>query len=179
MVINKIIELIKENNNISIFVHEKPDPDALGSAFALYELLKHNFKNKNIKIIGLDRLEKTKTYNYFLSFYKEDIYDESFIKNSLGIIVDTANKERVLTKLNTLCKTTIRFDHHPFVEQIADYEVIDSSKSSNCQIIAEILKNNQELETNEEVAKFLYIGIIGDTNRFMYSPNSKTFEITS
>lgn len=176
---NKIFELIDKYEKISLFVHEKPDPDALGSAFAFYELIKSNYHQKQIKIIGLDKLDKNKIYNYFLSHYKELEYDESFIKDSLGIIVDTANANRVWTKLNNLCLETIRIDHHPYVENFSNHEIIDDTKSSNCEIIIELIKDRNDLNITNNLIKFLYIGMVADTNRFMYRPNSKTFENTS
>ncbi len=177
MVINsEIIKLINEHDKISIFIHEKPDPDALGSSFAMKELIESNWDNKEVAIIGLDLLEKNRLYNYFNDNYNKHPVDESFIKDSLGIVVDTANNARVLSNLNTLTKASIRFDHHPFVEKFCDVELVDSSKSSNCEVLVNFIKSNPDFKITKKLAKYLYIGMIGDTNRFMYQPNKDTFE---
>ena len=48
----EILKQIKKYNNIIIARHIGADPDALGSQFALKELIEHNFKNKNVYAVG-------------------------------------------------------------------------------------------------------------------------------
>ena len=48
----RIYKEIKKFNNIVIARHIGPDPDALGSQFALKELIKYKFPNKNVYAVG-------------------------------------------------------------------------------------------------------------------------------
>ena len=47
-----IFKLIKKYNNIVIARHIGADPDALGSQFALKELIKENFNDKHVYAVG-------------------------------------------------------------------------------------------------------------------------------
>lgn len=117
-----ILDKIKEYENISLFFHELPDFDALGSCFALEEFIKDNFQNKNIKIIGLDILPSVFGSTLFKFDREKNKATKEFLKSSLGIISDTANSDRIFTKKHVLCSETIRIDHHPQVETISDFE---------------------------------------------------------
>ena len=48
----EIFKLIKKYNNIVIARHIGADPDALGSQFALKELIKENFSDKSVYAVG-------------------------------------------------------------------------------------------------------------------------------
>lgn len=92
-IMESIIEKIKTNNKISIFFHEIPDFDALGAAFAMKRFIKDFDNDKEVRIIGLDVLEDSFGKGFF-KFDKEHV-SNSFLMESLGIILDTANAERI------------------------------------------------------------------------------------
>ena len=48
----KILELIKKYKKIIIARHIGGDPDALGSTFALKEIILENFKDKEVHVVG-------------------------------------------------------------------------------------------------------------------------------
>lgn len=174
-----IIKKIQEYDNISLFFHERPDFDALGSCFAVREFIKDNFKNKTVKIIGLDTLPAL--YGSTLFKFEPELNSASndFIASSLGIISDTANTARVYSRKNTLCKETIRVDHHPQVEVFADFEWIDPMVPAACEMWAQIFLESK-LKMSSECAKYLYAGIITDTGRFLHNNTlPSTYEITS
>lgn len=170
----QIAKILKEEKKFSIFVHENPDCDALGAASALREMLITN--KKEAKIVGLNKNLKTK----LIDLFNLDLNDvsEEYINNSICIIVDTANKERVLGyNDNFKFKKIIRIDHHLFVEKISDIEWIDSSASSTCEMVGWLLiKNNFKINSN--IVEYLYAGILTDTGKFMYSNvSTSTFEL--
>ena len=71
----------------------------------------------------------------------------------------------------------IKIDHHPFEEKFCDLELIDDTCSSTCEMIIELC-NNSKLKLSKNAAEKLYMGIVADTNRFMYSyTSSKTFNL--
>ncbi len=171
-----ILNKIKEYENISLFFHEAPDFDALGSCYGLKEFINDNFPNKKVEIIGLDTLE-----DEYLStlFYKcsTDVKDE-FICKSLGIISDTGNEKRVYSQKHKLCMETIRVDHHVEVENFANLEWIDPTYPSTCSMWTEFFINTN-LKISSDTAKFLYSGVVTDTGRFLYyNTTPKTYLIT-
>jgi phosphoesterase RecJ-like protein len=118
-IIKKTYDTLIKSKKVSIFVHVHPDFDALGSASAMKSFLIS--KGIDAKIIGLENVKITSSNEIFMIDNQTIISDE-FISNSIGLILDTANEARVLTQKHTLCKSTIRIDHHPFIEKIAKYE---------------------------------------------------------
>ena len=113
----EIIKKIKKYQNIAIFFHEVPDFDTLGSSFAFCDFLKAKFPKKNIKIVGLDILDESFGKNIFI--FPKDHVENSFLKNAIGVIFDTANNSRVWTIRHTECAELILIDHHPKADSIA------------------------------------------------------------
>ncbi|BAC44375.1 bifunctional oligoribonuclease/PAP phosphatase NrnA [Malacoplasma penetrans] len=174
-----IIKKIEEYENISLFFHERPDFDALGSCFAVREFINDNFKNKNVKIIGLDTLSELYGSSLFKFDAEQNASSNEFISSSLGIISDTANTARVYSRKNTLCKETIRVDHHPQIETFADYEWIDPMIPATCEMWGSLFLESK-LKLSAQCAKYLYAGILTDTGRFLHSNTlPSTYEVTS
>lgn len=175
---NLVISKIKDHEKISLFVHTLPDPDALGSAFALKLWINLNFPNKEVDVVGINKLKKNKFNNFFKDFNEKDLSD-SFIKNSLGIILDTANNSRVWTNKNILCLETIRIDHHPKIENFSNFEWIDSTKISTCEMVGLFFKY-MNLRINSKIIELLYLGLLTDSNRFLFNNTSKsTYDLMS
>ncbi len=170
----KIKDVLKNNIKFSIFVHENPDCDALGSASALAASLK--LAKKQAKIFGLND-QVIKKYGELFDLKIEPIHIP-YIENSIAIIVDTANKKRVLGfKEEFKFKTIIRIDHHIFVENIGELEWIDETTSATCEMVGWLLINNK-LPINSQIINYLYAGLLTDTGKFMY-PNvsQSTYEL--
>ena len=73
-------------------------------------------------------------------------------------------------------KEIIKIDHHIVVDSYGNLNLEDSTASSCSQIVALFLKNKR-VKLSSFGAAALYMGIIGDTNRFMYSAtDERTFE---
>ena len=167
--LQKIYEKICSYQNITIARHIGVDPDALGAQFALKESIEKTFKDKNVYAVGM----KSGRYGYFP---KMDKYDNP--GGTLLIVVDTPDKKRIdisdLETYNDICK----IDHHPFIEEFGPYEYIDTLASSASELVYKfITENNMVLD--EEIAKHLFLGIISDTNRFLFNTNHKTLNIIS
>lgn len=174
---NKLLEDIKGFNKITLFVHVTPDCDAIGSAYAMLNFIKTNFNKKQVRIAGLNKLNTSYLPTFFQTTY--DIVDENFVNNSLGIVFDTANYERIYDKQFFQCKKTYRIDHHLLVEKICNNELIDQNASSTCELVGLIFKESK-LKMNSEIANSLYFGLLTDTIRFLTSNvNKNTYLIMS
>jgi len=166
----KILKMIKKYDNIVIARHVGGDPDALGSSFGLKEILIYNFPNKNIYVVG----NTCARFRYFGLMDK--VIDT---EKTLLIVTDTPDIKRVEGVDINNFEYKIKIDHHPFVEKYCDIEWIDDSASSASQMIIEFaLKCNLKIPT--EAAEKLYMGIVGDTGRFLYNYTTvKTFDLVS
>ena len=166
----KILKAIKKYNNIIIARHVGADPDALGSSVGLREIIKYNFPNKNVYVVG----NSSSRFKYFGAMDKNVKTDESLL-----IVTDTPDRKRVDGVNPDDFKFKIKIDHHPFIEKFCDIEYIDDTASSASQMIIEFaFKSN--LKIPKSAAEKLFMGIIGDTNRFLYNYTTvKTFDLVS
>ena len=167
----QILKQIKKANTIIIARHVGPDPDALGSSLGLKQLIIDNFPNKKVYCIGSPAAK-------FRYLGELDKLPEN-IDDALLIVTDTPDHKRVDGIDPRKINNSIKIDHHPYVETMCQLEWIDDKASSASQMILELaFKTN--LKLTKEAGEKLYIGLIADTNRFMFSyTNSKTFDIVS
>ncbi len=165
-----IYKKIKKYDTIVIARHIGPDPDALASQLALKEVILNTFPHKKVYAVGtpasrfkyLGQLDKT----------TEEMYD-----NSLLITVDLANANRIDGADISRFDFSIKIDHHPFIEQFCKYEWVDDTASSASQMLIELILNTK-LKMNKESAQKLFIGVVSDTDRFLFSYTTpKTFEL--
>src|SRR5574344_1907054 len=156
----KIYKKIKKYDTIVIARHIGPDPDALGSSIALRDIILNTFPKKKVYTIGTPA-------SRFRFLGVLDKLPEEIDDDTLLIVTDTPDKRRVDGVDTSLFKHTIKIDHHPFVEQFCDIEWIDDTASSASQLIMELVfKTN--LKLTKEAAEKLYVGLVSDTNRFLY-----------
>lgn len=168
----KIYRTIKKYKTIVIARHVGADPDALCSQIALRDSIIAKFPHKQVYAVGcpVSRLKFLGSLDHFT----EELYQDSLL-----IILDVPDKKRVDGVDVNRFKESIKIDHHPFVEKVCTHEYIDDSASSTCQIITELIFNTP-LKLNTDIASKLYVGIIADTNRFMYYYTTyKTFTIVA
>lgn len=168
----KIYKEIKKYDFIVIARHIGADPDALGSQFALRDLIKNKFPLKQVYAIGSPS-------NKFKFMGTLDKVEEIDYDNTLLIVLDTPDIRRIDGIVLDNYKNIIKIDHHPIVDVYADIEHIDDNSSSTCQLILEFALINR-LKITEDIAKNVYLGIVSDTGRFMHSYTSqKTFELVN
>ena len=169
---NQIYKKIKKYNKIVIARHVGADPDALGSTLGLKEAILNTFPKKEVYVVGAPASKHK--YIGTLDKFTDDMY-----KSSLLIVLDTPDLKRIDGVDANKFEYKIKIDHHPFIEKFADIEWIDDTASSASQLVMELIKNTK-LKVNKSGAEKLYIGLIGDTNRFLYYYTTpKTFELVA
>ncbi len=163
---------IKKYDKIVIARHIGADPDALASQLALRDIILNTYPKKKVYAVGTPASKFKYIGN--LDKFSEEMYD-----NSLLIVLDTPDSKRVDGVDVSRFTDSIKIDHHPFVEKFCNLELIDDTASSACQLILEFVFK-AKLVMSKESAEKLYIGIISDTNRFLYYyTTSKTFKLVS
>lgn len=170
----QVKELIEKYDKIVIHRHKNPDGDALGSQFGLWSILKENYPQKEIYVVG----DMTKRYE-FIPLRELDVIEDEVYENALAIVLDTSAKALISDERYTLAEATARIDHHIFVEQIANCEVADTSFESCCGMIAAFAMECNWL-VSPAAAKALYTGMITDSGRFRYdSTSAQTFRLAA
>lgn len=168
----QIYKKIKKYDTIVIARHVGADPDALASSIALRDIILNTFPHKKVYTVGFP-VSKFK----FLGIL--DKFSEEYYKNSLLIVTDTPDLKRVDGVNPLKFQDSIKIDHHPHVDTFCKLEWIDDEASSASQMIVELVFQTK-LKMTKEAASKLYIGIVGDTNRFLfYYTTPKTFHLVS
>lgn len=168
-----LLELIENANKIVIFKHQRCDGDAMFSSLALKSFINLNYPEKSVKIAGKD------LYDRFP--YSEEVLDED-IKNSLAIILDTANLERCDDDRYALAKDIVKIDHHPNREAYGTLQIVDPDSAATCELLGEIFFSEEfsHLNLNEEICRYLCCGLLTDTLNFKTSSTtSKTLLVGS
>lgn len=167
----QILKRIKKYDMIVIARHVGADPDALGSSIGLKEIIKYNFPNKQVYVVGSPAARFK--YMGMLDKLPEDT------QNALLIVTDTPDIKRIDGAIPSNFKETIKIDHHPFIEKFGSLEWIDDSASSVSQMIIKLVKNTG-LKIQQQSAEKLYMGVVSDTERFLHDyTTTTTFDLVS
>ena len=170
----EILNEIKTYNRIIIHRHSKPDGDALGSQVGLKHILKTNFPEKEIYVVG----DGAGHYSFMDDVIMDEI-DDTLYSGALAIVLDCGGKHLISDSRYETAASTVRFDHHVFAEKICDYEMVDTSYESCCGLITQFAKECG-LNIPALAAKSLYTGMITDSGRFRYdATTSRTFALAS
>ncbi len=162
-------KIIKSANNILIFGHIEPDPDALSSAYALYLYLNQIGKTAKIGLLN----EIIADFNFLIENLDESVVypNDNFLEEIDTIIsLDIGSRSRSgeYEKYILSNKTkVINFDHHPDNEKFGDVFVIDTQYSSTAEIVYDFFFVNN-IEITPKIAETLYAGIVSDTGGFRY-----------
>lgn len=169
----KIFKAIKSYDNIVIARHVGIDPDAMASQVALKKSIKATFPEKHVYAIG----NGTVRFNFMGRLDKGMDYDK--MDKILLIVLDTPDKRRVDMEDLTHYECSIKIDHHPFIEEFCDIELINDSKSSASEMVYDLIKNTKLL-LDTSICEILYAGMVADTNRFLFNNSgSDTFSVVS
>lgn len=179
--IKKLYSFLKKSKRIILINHRKMDPDAFWSLVWFYYFLK---KIWNYEIICLNN-EKPQKY---LNFLDNKVKFQNEIWNFIPDLIISfdvwwieqlwdvyKNNQNIF--LNTIF---VNIDHHISNSKFWNINIIDTSASSTCEIIYNIInsfwKNNL---IDENISTLLLAWIIADTNNFTNSNStSKIFKIS-
>lgn len=160
----EIYKAIKKYDEIVIARHTGADIDALGSQLAMQEIIKETFPEKKVYVIG--------AYSSKFKFVGQlDREEDLKLEKPLLIVLDTPKTSRIDTLDLSKYSFKIKIDHHPLEEKFGDIELVNDKSSSACEVVIDLC-NNTKLKMNKIAAERLFMGIVSDTNRFMYPSTS-------
>lgn len=174
MKMKRLLDKINEYNQIVLYRHINPDLDAFGSQIGMYHILKESFPKKRIVIQGELKSDLVSM------FIDSDIEQYCNDEKTLGIVLDTANRERIDGDY-LICDELIKIDHHIVVDSYGMINIEDDKASSCSQIVVDIYQQlSDSLVLSKKAAEALYKGIVGDSNRFMYrSTDERTLRMAA
>ena len=173
-IMNDMMQEIEQNDTIIIHRHVRPDPDAYGSQLGLKYYLEAKYPNKHIYAVG----ENEPSLEFIGTF--DEISDEVY-KEALVIVCDTANSPRIDDQRYQNGLKVLKIDHHPAIDQYGDINYVSKEASSTSEIIYDFITHfNDERIIDEKTARVLYLGIVGDTGRFLFNNTTPhTMEVAS
>lgn len=172
--LDKIIEIIQNNNRIGIFAHVDPDGDAIGSTLAMYMGLKQ--LNKDVDVICDDYSDVFK----FLPCVDE-IKKEGTKDYDLCIALDCADKKRLYDPNNSFdeASVTVSIDHHSSNTFFAMNNYVEENSPAVCKTLVKVLKR-LNINITKEIGEALITGIITDSGGFRYDTvDDETFEFAA
>ncbi|MFC1749819.1 bifunctional oligoribonuclease/PAP phosphatase NrnA [Pseudomonadota bacterium] len=169
---NKIINELKKATRIAIISHRNPDPDTLGSNFALRYVLEE--LGKSVDSICID--DNPYDFSPFAKNYEiKSVLDHN--KYDLIISVDCGSTGQTVfleENPNILEESkVINIDHHATNNNYGDINLVEPDTASTTIIIYHLLKE-WGIKITAEIASYLLVGIYFDTGSFMHSNTDDT-----
>lgn len=157
-----LLEEIRQASVITLFRHENPDCDAVGSQLGLKTWLEDNFPDKKVFALGNESISNP-------PWPKPDHLDDAALKNSLAIVLDTPDKARVDDHRFLSARKIVKVDHHPFVDSFGGLEFIYTDAAATCEILADFFQQMEEedhLVFSRASASYIFSGLLTDTLSF-------------
>jgi phosphoesterase RecJ-like protein len=175
--ITEIYSQLPVPKNVVITMHQKPDADAMGSTLAL----RHFLAQLGHQVIVISPTNWAGWVNWMPGV--KDVLDYEMDPPKADAILDRAewlfcldfnNFHRTKAmgeKLKSLHCTKILVDHHQEPDAASfDYGVSDTSKSSTCEMVYDIIVGaGHSDKITPEVAECIYAGVVGDTGSFRFA----------
>lgn len=174
---------VNRAQNILLTLHTGPDVDSLGSVLALTNALES--LGKTVTAITGDDLPAQNLS--FLPGYdllvRKNFTEINIEDYDLFISLDVSSPQQITRRTQLqfpLPIPTIVVDHHFSGQPFGELRIVDSSSSSNSEIVYHLLKYHPQDLITKEVALCLYMGIWGDTGSFHFpATTSQTYRIAA
>ncbi|HMS64467.1 MAG TPA: bifunctional oligoribonuclease/PAP phosphatase NrnA [Ignavibacteria bacterium] len=170
-----VIDLINQSPKIILTTHVVPDGDAIGSVIAMAAYLKHKGKipfiiNHSETPFNLKFLDKDNIIRVFSE--NESINSKLIETADLIFILDTNDFSRTRSMESALTNSVAKkicIDHHTGLNpELYDAYISNTEYPSNCSIIYDFIKSDNEKYLTKEIASALYVGIMTDTGSFRH-----------
>lgn len=175
--IKNIFSQLLQPRKIVITMHQKPDPDAMGSSLGLFHYLKKLGHEVNVisPTNWADFLKWMPGCEQVIDFESNREEAIANLRNTdwlfcldFNHLGRTRNMEGAIMELN--CKK-ILIDHHREPQtDFFDYGISDITKSSTAEMVYDfIIDSGGEVKLDRNIAISLYAGVMSDTGSFRFS----------
>ena len=166
LTMKELASKIREKKSTLIFCHRNPDPDTLGSAFALKEILEH--LGIAVSVCCADKPNAKFSFitgEGLLNEIKIDEYERA-------IAIDVGSSKQLGDFSCYADKISLIIDHHEMNERFADY--YEDFAPASAMIVYELALELGILDSlGERFFSCVYAGLSGDTGCFKYSNTNK------
>jgi phosphoesterase RecJ-like protein len=170
--LQKIAQLIKNNQRFLVVSHENPDGDAIGSTLGLANALRE--LGKDVVAFNVDGIPEIMRFLPGSELLVTQLPEAGSF--DVAFVLDAGDLQRTRIPVPDLCRTLVNVDHHPHSD-FGDPCYLDTSASATAIMIWRILEAC-DYRISLDVAKPLYLGILSDTGSFRYSSaNEEAFVV--
>lgn len=178
--IQEIYPFLHTPRKVVVTMHQKPDPDAMGSSLALAGMLTH--LGHEVTVIS------PTNWPDFLKWMpgSKQVIDFDASREKATVALEAAEwlfcldfnalirTRNMADKLRALNCIKILIDHHEQPEVASfNYGISLVSKSSTCEMIYDFIEESgHEDLIDDDISACLYAGIIGDTGSFRFPSTS-------
>ncbi|MBR2066657.1 MAG: bifunctional oligoribonuclease/PAP phosphatase NrnA [Solobacterium sp.] len=156
MIFEDILSKIEEYDTITIFRHQHPDCDAMGSQNGLANWIKDNYPEKHVFRCGLEQCNQ--------GIWPElEVVSDEIIQSSLAIVCDCADVPRIDDERIQLAKYIIKIDHHPNRDPYGDLLYVVEEAAATCEILTLMFAEMKDKIISDQTAEYLYKGLLTDT----------------
>ncbi len=164
--LTSLSETLKGLSTALICTHVAPDPDAIGSSFAMQRCLEAQGVSARVYLVQ----ELPKRMSVFTEGvpYTLSVPDEEF---DAVIITDTAVQKRMGPEYESLCARSgkiINIDHHASNPGWGTHNYVDPSAPSASSIVLD-LALAMNISVDVQTAELLFAGLLDDTGSFRFS----------
>ncbi len=157
-----ILKLIEGHDSIVIYGHLNPDGDCYGAQVGLREIIHILYPKKKVYITG------SGWPKFFNLICKMDKVSDEVIANSLAILVDGNDLQRMEDKRIFNAKAWAKIDHHIDTNSFTEGpQIVDVNANSTCDILTGIAMK-LGVDITPIGATALYLGIVTDTAKFQF-----------
>lgn len=166
--LKKVIDIIKNNKTFLISAHINVEGDALGSALAMYGLLK--VLKKKAVIYNEDKTPSIYSFIPYVDNIKNEMKGEKF---DVAIVLDCSDASRAGKVKDYLsnAKCIVNIDHHISNTYFGDVNWVNPKASSASEMMYTICRKFDVM--NNKIALCMYVGMFTDTGNFTYANSTK------
>jgi phosphoesterase RecJ-like protein len=162
-----IADLIRNSHSFLITSHIDPDGDAVGSALAIFSVLKR--LDKSVKVVFEEPVPLT------FDFLKgsDQVVTSSTDGCEVAIVVDAAGLDRVgwVGDVVLKCPVIVNIDHHESNDDFGHLNLVATGAGACGEIVFSLFENLGVKLTLDE-AEALYVAILSDTGCFRFPTTS-------
>ncbi len=171
--LDEAVRVLTDAPSVLIFIHQNPDGDALGSGFALAQMLRG--MGKTARVVCADEIPHRLC---FLMRGQDDCAYTEGMESDYALLcaVDTASTAQ-LGALSPLAeKITLSLDHHEQNDPFCAHCTVPTASAAG-EVLFDLyglFVAEGQLTPSADIARLLYAAIVSDTGSFKFSNTTKT-----
>jgi phosphoesterase RecJ-like protein len=165
-----VVEELRSANKFLLTTHENPDGDALGSLLGMHEVLKALGKD-SVMFLGSGEFPLPWEYR---KMPLDEVQNEppADLDERTVVFLDCGNIDRMpVDFLQRDGVHIVNVDHHHDNTRFGTVNLVDPHASCTAEIVWELAKE-LGVEISPAIGSALYIGLVTDTGKFMYTNTS-------